>query len=56
MGEGEGQCGCGGVETGHLGWHHLIVWDNKHMVIGSECRPAIIVSQKILQFHSSQYL
>ena len=58
MGEGEedGQCGCGGVETGHLGWHHLIVWDNKHMVIGSECRPAIIVRQKILQFHSSQYL
>ena len=53
---GRGRKICGGGETGHQGWHHLIVWDNKHMVIGSECRPAIIVSQKILQFHSSQYL
>ena len=48
--------GGGFAETGHLTWHHLIVWDNTHMVMGSECRPAIIVRQKILQFHSSQYL
>ena len=57
MGEGEGWPvgigdggGGGGAETGHLTWHHLIVWDNTHMVMGSECRPAITVRQKIFCF------
>ena len=45
MGEGEGWPVGMGVcaETGHQSWHHLIVWDNTHMVMGSEGRPPIIV-------------
>ena len=57
MGEGEGWPvgiggggGGGGAETGHPTWHHLIVWDNTHMVMGSECRSAITVRQKIFCF------
>ena len=38
--------GGGGVETGHLTWHHLISWDNMHMVDWSDCRPLLSYSVK----------
>ena len=38
--------GGGGVETEHLTWHHLISWDNMHMVDWSDCRPLLSYSVK----------
>ena len=38
--------GGGGVETEHLTWHHLISWDNMHMVEWSDCRPLLSYSVK----------